>query len=144
MPVAVVREGGKQNLEQLFLKGTVVSKSVRKDVFKTFCSRKSPRNLCRNVLSCVCFVFPIVVTDGAMPGLIPAGTFISHIIHYELPTSRAAFTSRLTLLYPAIHRFSRDYTIKYCTSPSSHRIHAVIHCTLQIYERPSSCELTHI
>jgi superfamily II DNA/RNA helicase len=46
----------------------------------------------------------VVVTDGAVPLLIQTGPLVSTVIHYELPTNRTAFTNRLTLLYPAIHR----------------------------------------
>jgi hypothetical protein len=77
LSVAVVKEGEKRNLKDLFKKQPVV-----------------------------------VVTDGAVPLLIQTGPLVSTVIHYELPTNRTAFTNRLTLLYPAIHRgVSCDHSI---------------------------------
>ena len=46
-----------------------------------------------------------VLVDDVLPSLLPCGAAISHLIHYELPKNKTAFTNRLALLYTAIHRY---------------------------------------
>ena len=47
-------------------------------------------------------VFPAVLSDEALPHVLDAGVCVQHIVHYDLPSTKTEFRSRLALFYTAM------------------------------------------
>ena len=47
-------------------------------------------------------VFVTVLSDEALPHVLDAGVCVQHIVHYDLPSTKAEFRSRLALFYTAM------------------------------------------
>ena len=47
-------------------------------------------------------VFVTVLSDEALPHVLDAGVCVQRIVHYDLPSTKAEFRSRLALFYTAM------------------------------------------
>ena len=54
------------------------------------------RTVSRNV------VFVTVLSDEALPHVLDAGVCVQHIVHYDMPSTKTEFRSRLALFYTAM------------------------------------------
>ena len=51
---------------------------------------------------CLLMLFCTVLSDEVLPHVLDAGVYVQHIVHYDLPSTKTEFRSRLALFYTAM------------------------------------------
>ena len=46
----------------------------------------------------------LVLSDEVLPHMLDAGMYVEHIVHYDMPSTKAEFRQRLALFYKSMKR----------------------------------------